>query len=542
MHPFLFPSIFKPTYAIIFLCYCCCGLPALFASATAAEIPQFPGTPGDWNGFARHQIDVDGKQVTIVAPAKAAEGRPWVWHGEFFGHKPAPDIELLHRGFHIVYMSIPNMLGCPAAVEHWNRCYETMTQQYHLADKVALVGLSRGGLYCYNWAIANPNKVACIYGDAPVCDFKSWPGGKGAGKGSESNWQLVLKLWDFASEEEALQYPGNPVDRLQPLAEAGVPLLHVFGDADEVVPWEENTGIIATRYKKLGGSIQLIRKPGIGHHPHGLDDSTPIVEFIEKHATPPRLKILPSTSGVQTFEIHSPYQDGPTTIRVLSPPDSNSATRAQVLFVLPVESGDGTHWGNSLEEVLKHALHIKHQLICVFPTFSDLPWYADHPSNSKCRQEQYLLDSVLPMLRWEFPLARHDRDGRLLIGFSKSGWGAWSLLLRHPDLFNKAAAWDAPLMLSKPGPYGSGSIFGTEENFRRYQVSLNVGTFKMNPADKTRLLHAGYDNFRAHHQEMNTLLTSSGIPSVYLDGPERPHHWNSGWLPGLVEQLTASEE
>ena len=150
-----------------------------------------------------------------------------------------------------------------------------------------MVGLSRGGLYCYNWASANPDKVACIYGDAPVCDFKSWPGGKGTGKGSASDWQRVLNLWKFENEQAALDYKGNPVDNLKPLAEAGVPLLHVFGDADDVVPWEENTGLIATRYKELGGSIELIRKPGVGHHPHGLDDSTPIVEFIEKHATPP---------------------------------------------------------------------------------------------------------------------------------------------------------------------------------------------------------------------------------------------------------------
>ena len=58
----------------------------------------------------------------------------------------------------------------------------------------------------------------------------------------------------------------------------------VFGDADKVVPWEENTGIIEERYKKLGGSITLIRKAGVDHHPHGLDDSTPIIEFITKHA------------------------------------------------------------------------------------------------------------------------------------------------------------------------------------------------------------------------------------------------------------------
>ncbi|HXI50947.1 MAG TPA: hypothetical protein VNH84_05565, partial [Candidatus Saccharimonadales bacterium] len=79
-------------------------------------------------------------------------------------------------------------------------------------------------------------------------------------------------------------YDHNPIDNLSPLAQAKVPLLHVYGDADVVVPWEENTGLLADRYRKLGGTITLIAKPGVGHHPHGLDDSTPIIEFIAKHA------------------------------------------------------------------------------------------------------------------------------------------------------------------------------------------------------------------------------------------------------------------
>ena len=103
-------------------------------------------------------------------------------------------------------------------------------------------------------------------------------------KRSDRDWQLVLTHYGFQSDEEAKAYPKNPVDNLAPLAAAKVPLLHVFGDADEVVPWEENTGLIAERYEKLGGSITLIRKPGVGHHPHGLDDSTPIVNIIWEHA------------------------------------------------------------------------------------------------------------------------------------------------------------------------------------------------------------------------------------------------------------------
>jgi len=268
------------------------GLPLADAQQRADDLDlkiralaaPFPGRRSSWNGFDRYDFEVGGHPALVVLPRRAAPGKPWVWHGEFFGHKPEPDIALLGRGFHTVYLSVPDMFGCPDAVAHWNGFYRELTERYGFGRKPALVGLSRGGLYCYNWAAANPDKVACIYGDAPVCDFKSWPGGQGRGKGSPADWKLVLDRYHFASEADALAYDRNPVDNLAGLASAKVPLLHVYGDADDVVPWEENTGLLADRYRKLGGTITLIVKPGVGHHPHGLDDPTPIIEFIASHA------------------------------------------------------------------------------------------------------------------------------------------------------------------------------------------------------------------------------------------------------------------
>jgi lysophospholipase L1-like esterase/pimeloyl-ACP methyl ester carboxylesterase len=272
------------------------GLPLAEAEAQAAVIDaearrlatapaaSLPGKTSDWHGYRRHDFEIAGKPVSVVAPRSPAPGTPWVWHGEFFGHKPAPDIALLERGFHIVSLQVPDLLGSPAAVALWDQCYAELTSRHGFHPKPALVGLSRGGLYCYNWAIAHPDQVSCLYADAAVCDFKSWPGGKGTGKGDPGNWALVLKLWNFPDEAAALAYPGNPVDSLAPLAQHRVPLLHVFGDSDDVVPWKENTGLVASRYQALGGSITLISKAGVGHHPHGLDDPTPIVEFISKHS------------------------------------------------------------------------------------------------------------------------------------------------------------------------------------------------------------------------------------------------------------------
>jgi pimeloyl-ACP methyl ester carboxylesterase len=256
------------------------------ANTPAAEAP-FPGKKSDWQGFDRYDFEVGGKAAIVVAPKQALPGKPWAWRGEFFGAFANADAALVAKGFHLAYIRVPDQFGGPEAAKHWDSFYHELTGKHGFAKRVALIGLSRGGLYCYNWAIQNPDKVACIYADAAVCDFKSWPGGAlqklGQGKGSAAEWQKLLKAYSFKSDAEAIAYKSNPVDNLKPLADAKIPLLHVYGDADDVVPWDENTGVIAERYKRLGGSITLIAKPGVGHHPHGLTDPVPIVEFILRH-------------------------------------------------------------------------------------------------------------------------------------------------------------------------------------------------------------------------------------------------------------------
>ena len=80
-----------------------------------------------------------------------------------------------------------------------------------------------------------------------------------------------------------MEWKGSPIDILEPIAKAKIPIIHVYGDADDVVPAAENTLIIKDRYEKLGGKIELIGKKGVGHHPHSLEDPTPIVDYILKN-------------------------------------------------------------------------------------------------------------------------------------------------------------------------------------------------------------------------------------------------------------------
>ena len=259
------------------------------AQTSGTTYPTFPGTVSDYHGYTCHDFTVDGCAAKVVEPKQAAPGRPWIWRALFWDAFPSADLALLDKGFHLAYIEVGNTFGCPDAMAHWDPFYALLTGTYGLSHYPTLEGLSRGGLYIYRWAAANPDKVGCLYGDAPVCDFKSWPGGKGKGPGSPGDWAELIKDYHFASEAEALAFGGNPVDEsiLAPLVKAHIPIVHVVGDADTTVPPVENTDIVRTQYLKHGGKFFEVVKHGCDHHPHGLSDPTPVVNFIVAHQGKP---------------------------------------------------------------------------------------------------------------------------------------------------------------------------------------------------------------------------------------------------------------
>ena len=260
------------------------GLPLDQAEAQAEKMMQdyqeaAARKVSDWNGFERSDFKVAGRPALLVSPKSPAPGNPWIWRMEFFGHEPQGDIGLLGKGFHVAYIDMQNLYGAPAAIETMDLFHDQLTKTFGLSQKVVLEGFSRGGLYAFNWAAHRPADVAGLYVDAPVCDFKSWPGGKGKSKGSPGDWQKLLKAYGL-TEAQAIAYDKNPVDTLAPLAKAGVPILAVVGEADDTVPVSENIDIVEKLYQSLGGKIQVIRKPGCNHHPHSLPDPAPIVDFV----------------------------------------------------------------------------------------------------------------------------------------------------------------------------------------------------------------------------------------------------------------------
>ena len=250
----------------VFLC-------STFTTMAAVENPV---TDSGWFGFLRHDFVVAGRPALLIVPSKPAPGKPWIWRPEWFGDFPQADLALLARGWHVGYMNVKDMYGDPASMKLLDAYYRRVRADYGLAPRVVMEGVSRGGLYAFNFAATWPERVSALYLDAPVLDLNSWPGRK------SPLWAEVLAGYGLTDAQMATAKV-SPLDRIEPVVCAGIPIFGVSGDADESVPYLENLAVLEKRYRAAGGRIEVVIKPGGKHHPHSLEDPTPIVDFLIKY-------------------------------------------------------------------------------------------------------------------------------------------------------------------------------------------------------------------------------------------------------------------
>ncbi|MEM6568085.1 MAG: GDSL-type esterase/lipase family protein [Planctomycetota bacterium] len=259
---------------------------ALLTVVTAAAFTQ--DETSEWNGYRRVDMEIAGRAARLVLPEHAAPGKPWVWRARFPDFHADSDLILLERGFHVAHVDTGGMFGGPRSMAVWDAFYDRLRKEHGLSEHVALEGVSRGGLFVFRWAALHPERVACIYVDTPVCDITSWPLGQGRGRGHAATWEQLLGELEL-TEEDALAYEFDPVDLLEPIAAADVPILGIISLNDRIVPPEENAYVLAKRYRELGGDVQLIEveegtKASNGHHFEHPDPLRP-ADFIERHAS-----------------------------------------------------------------------------------------------------------------------------------------------------------------------------------------------------------------------------------------------------------------
>lgn len=235
------------------------------AAADAAARPEavvFSPLPPQYAGYEHLGFWIAGRWGWIALPKEPRADRPWVWRPRYNEFARETDVRLLEAGFHVVWVDLPYLLGAPAELDAMDAVYETLVRERGLGPRPVLRSISRGHVTALLWADRHPERVSCIVGLTPVCDLASWPAGTKAGLRDEASAKIVLETRGIDTFTGPV--PGNPLDRLERCARAGVPMLHVATPADEVVPYAENTEPLAERYRALGGPVTVLLKRADG--------------------------------------------------------------------------------------------------------------------------------------------------------------------------------------------------------------------------------------------------------------------------------------
>ena len=201
------------------------------------------------DSYVRYEFKLDSTTGTVgvIAPMTAAPGKPWVFRADFVTRDAVVDLALLRKGFHIVTGPGPGASPTATDLERWNAVYQHLIA-HGFSAKPVMEGAGRAAGEAYAWAIANPDKVSCIYGENPV----------------------LLSTNSMSKTQ--------PLDNLVPLATSGVHVLHVCGSLDPML--NSQTRVAEKRYQELGGQITVIIKEGVGHYPIAPKERQPVVDFI----------------------------------------------------------------------------------------------------------------------------------------------------------------------------------------------------------------------------------------------------------------------
>ena len=225
-------------------------------------------------------FEVDGCEAFVIRPANSdGNNNPWVGYAPTL--PPFPDKNeaqmfewFVEAGIAIAGIDVGEWWGSPDGRSQFSTFHAHMTDQLGFDAKPALLPRSRGGLMLYNWAVENADQVACVAGIYPVCSLLQ-------------PWIIEKAVESYGMTIDAIEAQSelhSPVERLGPLAEANVPIYHIHGDSDEVVPLGMHSAALAEAYRALGGDVVLDVAKGQGHSVWtGFFQCEALVQFVIEH-------------------------------------------------------------------------------------------------------------------------------------------------------------------------------------------------------------------------------------------------------------------
>lgn len=237
-----------------------------------------------WNGFECDEFIFEGHEASVVKPRVKSLNPTLILKTEYRNAFPETEIALLNRGCYVAFIINDNRWGTDPDLDRKARFVRFVSEKYSLSSKCVPVGMSCGGLIAIKFAAKYPKLVSCLYVDAPVVNYMSCPCGFGIGERTDDeNFTEILTALGMQSISELLYYRETPQDKILELIKNKIPVVLVAGDSDIIVPYVENGILLEQAYKEADLPIDIFIKKGCNHHPHGLDDPTPVVDIIMKN-------------------------------------------------------------------------------------------------------------------------------------------------------------------------------------------------------------------------------------------------------------------
>lgn len=219
------------------------------------------------------EYEYNGYSAYVIRPEKP-NGK-WIWKTEFFTAFDQAERALLDMGYTRVYYQISDKYGSFNAVRLMHNFYFDVINRFNLDERCYLFGFSRGGLYAFNFTLFYPECVEKIYFDAPVLDLRTWP--------KEGMIERVQAINEYGLTPDAYEtFNGQPVNYFDEFFSHMKHILLIAGLKDEEVDFSQNAGKMIDYCKEHNIYIETILKPEGKHHPHSLEDVTPIINFIER--------------------------------------------------------------------------------------------------------------------------------------------------------------------------------------------------------------------------------------------------------------------
>lgn len=241
----------------------------------------------EWFSFKCKEFNFEVRRAIVVFPNEIEDKKRWTLKTEYWGAFPETETALLKLGFHAAYLENKKRFATKEDCDAKHRFVQFISREYNLKAKAVLVGFSCGGAHAVNFAGLYPDDVDCMFLDAPVLNFLSYPGRWG-NKETESVWQKEFTAaYPQITRAKLLKFKNHPINYTDTIVEHKIPIIMLYGTEDRTVIYEENGKLLEEVFETVierEKLFKVIPRNYQGHHPHGLlNNCKEITDFIVEH-------------------------------------------------------------------------------------------------------------------------------------------------------------------------------------------------------------------------------------------------------------------